>query len=273
MSTREAWYYLENTYKHICLLMQQTVFIHGCGFRLRGQDFFLSGWRGSGKTFLLLAALKRGGVFFGEDFLMLSETGAVYPYVPLCFDFAYYHVLHLDLLNRLRTASQLRCLVAAAGAQIVRLLSPHVLGKFGDRVLRRVGYQFLNWQGILSAAGYGKDSIPAVGAQWYVLKRTDDGGGCSIGLPSGGAASSLLASALHEMRKYLDLLWQVEFLGLDLEEWGPAELTKRAARVIDRGVRDVTVRDIRLPGVLDWDGMLDRLLQSEVALRSPSAWR
>ena len=263
VSIRDAWYYLENIYKHICLLTKKVVFVHGCGFELENQPFFMLGWSGVGKTFMLLEAFRRNAVFWAEDFILLSKTGIVYPYVPAYFDFGYYHILKFNLLDLLPVNNRLKILLVNVTERLMSRLGPKFLQKVGDRLVRNSRYYYLKWSNIFKTVEYQREAVGMQKGYWFVLKNTNGNELFLKQLSSSFVTSSLAASVLYEMREYLNMLWQLEFLAVDIKQNSTRQIIKTVFSIIENLPYEAqTIYEVKLPENFEPEKTLDFLLQN-----------
>ena len=117
------------------LLDRALTLIHGAAFSSHDGATLLAGMTGSGKTALLLGAIRKGGEFIGDEYLSLSDAGTITPLVhTLALRQASLRLSggSLQLLSPLRRLA-LRTATAAAALTGRRLdplshVAPHELG-------------------------------------------------------------------------------------------------------------------------------------------------
>ncbi len=88
------------------LIACDMALIHAGSFGLNNKNIVIAGWAHTGKTAMLLSALKRGAKFYGDDLSVVSGEGKLYPYtVPI--NLFYYNIKNNKSLRRHFRTSQI----------------------------------------------------------------------------------------------------------------------------------------------------------------------
>jgi len=104
------------------LLKCDMALIHASSFQLDGSKVLVAAWAHTGKTAMLLSALKRGARYFGDDLSIVSAQGELYPYtVPInLFD---YNLENNETLKaHLTTAQRVKMKTAQRIAKIFHIM-------------------------------------------------------------------------------------------------------------------------------------------------------
>jgi hypothetical protein len=97
-----------NLWIQVLLLKRGFSFIHSAGIELNGKGLVIPAFGGAGKTILMSALrLVEGFKFFGDDFVIVSKKGEMYPY-PSDFSIYPYHIPLFPELKNLASGNYLR---------------------------------------------------------------------------------------------------------------------------------------------------------------------
>jgi len=86
---------------HIFTFQHGMIFAHGASFQLGNNVIYISALGGIGKTALTSKILSAGGnLLFGDDFLILSRDGRVFPFPQTLCLYSYHADLYRDVIMK-----------------------------------------------------------------------------------------------------------------------------------------------------------------------------
>lgn len=103
--------YIIKPFLRYSLIKCGMAFIHASSFSMDNENILVPAWAHTGKTAMLLSALKNGGHYFGDDLSVISAEGEMYPYVvPInLFDYNFKNnkslKVHLTAIQRIKMNS------------------------------------------------------------------------------------------------------------------------------------------------------------------------